>query len=289
MSVLVPAFVFGNEGRGKTKFLRYEQIYGVIWRESANFTTGVPIFHLDGCHKVCCWDRCWQGMWKLPPLLGTMPYLWLLKIWWEGRECRRHCLLLKPPGWCPFDKVLWAEVFRTQLNVRTRAPVNPPNSLDPQTSPLGTFGEVVEWEDTFLLGLSRDTVVADIRRALRRHLRPCQTRSTRSRFVSWMAWGLGLSHENFSPFHPLLPPQKAIFQSCLACPPLQVPSSLASKWAAFMLTCVLNIVSHYHIYTFHIKIPPQHVSVQRMRRRHAWHNYLRQALYFSLLIPIPCA
>ncbi len=34
----------------------------------------------------------------------------------------------------------------------------------------------------------------------------------------WWARGSGFFCENFSPFHPLLPPQKAIFQSCLACP-----------------------------------------------------------------------
>ena len=32
--------------------------------------------------------------------------------------------------------------------------------------------------------------------------------------------------------------------------------------------CVLKIVSQYHIYSFHIKIPLQHVSVQRRRCRH---------------------
>ncbi len=43
----------------------------------------------------------------------------------------------------------------------------------------------------------------------------------------WRARGSGFFHENFSQFHPLLPPQKATFQSFLAWPPLQV----ASFWA----------------------------------------------------------
>ncbi len=40
-------------------------------------------------------------------------------------------------------------------------------------------------------------------------------------------------------------------------------STLAPKWVA-CVPCVLNIVSQYYIYTFHIKIPPQHISVQRI-------------------------
>ncbi len=51
------------------------------------------------------------------------------------------------------------------------------------------------------------------------------------------AFGFGFFHENFSQFHPLLPPEKAIFQSCLAWthPPLVVSllSILAPKWASW--------------------------------------------------------
>ena len=43
--------------------------------------------------------------------------------------------------------------------------------------------------------------------------------------------------------------------------------------------CVLNIVSQYHIYPFHIKIPPQHVSAQRRWCRHARCNYLRPGMF----------
>ncbi len=43
----------------------------------------------------------------------------------------------------------------------------------------------------------------------------------------------------------------------------------APKWAALILTNVLNIVSQYHIYVSHIKIPPEHASVQCFRSRHA--------------------
>ncbi len=35
----------------------------------------------------------------------------------------------------------------------------------------------------------------------------------------WLTWRLGFVHENFSQFHPLFPPQKVTFQSCLAWPP----------------------------------------------------------------------
>ncbi len=56
-------------------------------------------------------------------------------------------------------------------------------------------------------------------------------------------------------------------------------STLAPKWAAFKLPCVLNIVSKCHIYVFYIKIPLQLISVQRRRCRHARHNYLRPGLY----------
>ncbi len=55
-------------------------------------------------------------------------------------------------------------------------------------------------------------------------------------------------------------------------------SILVPKWASLTLTCVLNIVSQYQIYTFHIKIPLQPVSVQRRRCRHARRNYLRPGL-----------
>ncbi len=94
------------------------------------------------------------------------------------------------------------------------------------------------------------------------------------------AFGSGFPHENFSQFHPLFPPQKAIFLFCLAClpPPLGgfLLSTLAPEFAASTLNYVLNIVSHSHIYTFHIKIRLQHASVQRRRCRHARRNYLRQ-------------
>ncbi len=88
----------------------------------------------------------------------------------------------------------------------------------------------------------------------------------------WKGWarGSGFPYENFSQNHPLLPPQKAKFLFCMACPPSRWPplSTRAPKWAASTLTCVLNIVFQYHIYTFHIKIPPQHVSVQCRKCRH---------------------
>ncbi len=52
-------------------------------------------------------------------------------------------------------------------------------------------------------------------------------------------------------------------------------SILAPKWAASTLTCVPK----YHSYTFHIKIPTQHVSVQRRRCRHARRSDWRPELY----------
>ncbi len=57
----------------------------------------------------------------------------------------------------------------------------------------------------------------------------------------------------------------------------------STKMASFTLTCVLNIVSQYHSYTFHIKIPLQHVSVKRRRCHHAWRNYLQLGLYIGCL------
>ncbi len=59
-------------------------------------------------------------------------------------------------------------------------------------------------------------------------------------------------------------------------------STLAPKWAVLTLTCVLDIMSQYHIYTFHIKILLQHVSVQHKRCRHAWRNYLWPGLYYHM-------
>ncbi len=91
----------------------------------------------------------------------------------------------------------------------------------------------------------------------------------------WWARGSGFPHENFSQ---LLPPEKAKFLFCLSCPPPPgglVLSILAPKWAVLTLTSVWNIVSQSHIYTFHIKIPPQHASVQRGRCRRARRKYLR--------------
>ncbi len=83
---------------------------------------------------------------------------------------------------------------------------------------------------------------------------------------------------NFIHFYPLKRPD---FFSVWHGPP--PPGSFllsieAPKWAAWTLTSVLNIVSQHHIYTFHIKIPPQHVSVQRRRCRHARRNFLQPGL-----------
>ncbi len=63
-------------------------------------------------------------------------------------------------------------------------------------------------------------------------------------------------------------------------------STLAPKWAALTLTCVLNIVSQYHSYTFQNKIPLQHVSEQCKRCRHARRNCLQPGLYLSRSPPV---
>ncbi len=82
-------------------------------------------------------------------------------------------------------------------------------------------------------------------------------------------FGSRLLHENFSQFHPFLPPERNIFLFCLACPP-------PSRWPSFkhsntkMGSLDVDLCTQqYHSYTFHVQIPPQHVSVQRRRCRHA--------------------
>ncbi len=88
----------------------------------------------------------------------------------------------------------------------------------------------------------------------------------------WWARGSGFFCKNFSPFHQCLPPWTSQISLLFGMPPSPngfLLSTLAPKWAASTLTCVLNIVSQYHTYMFHIKMPPEHVSVQHSRCRHA--------------------
>ncbi len=65
-------------------------------------------------------------------------------------------------------------------------------------------------------------------------------------------------------------------------------STLAPKWAAFTLTCVLNFVSQYHSYTVHIEIPLQHASVQHRRCRQAGRSYLWPGLYIGVTFIEKC-
>ncbi len=68
----------------------------------------------------------------------------------------------------------------------------------------------------------------------------------------WWARGSGFPDENFSPFHPLSPPEKAQFQSCLAWPPLVVLllSILAPKWAALtLILCTQHCVPVSHLFS----------------------------------------
>ncbi len=82
----------------------------------------------------------------------------------------------------------------------------------------------------------------------------------------WKCWarGLGLSHENFRQFYPCLPPEKAKFLFCLACP---LPpcgfllSILAPKWAASTLTlCTQQCVPASHLHVPHQNSTSTHFS-----------------------------
>ncbi len=94
----------------------------------------------------------------------------------------------------------------------------------------------------------------------------------------WAGEGQDSSMNIWGQFHHLKKPN---FSSLWHAPPPGglLLSTLAPKWAASTLTCVLNIVSQYQIYTFHIKISLQHGSVQCFRSHHAQCIYLQQGLY----------
>ncbi len=83
---------------------------------------------------------------------------------------------------------------------------------------------------------------------------------------------------NFIHFYP---PKKPNFSSVWHGPPSRgfFLSTLAPKWAASALTCALNIVFQYQIYTLHIKLSLQHISIQCFRSCHARRIYLQQGLY----------
>ncbi len=77
------------------------------------------------------------------------------------------------------------------------------------------------------------------------------------------AFGSGFFHENFSPFHPLLPPQIVIFLFCLACPPPPpgglLLSILAPKWAAWtLIQCTQHCVP-----VSHLRVPHQNSTSTR--------------------------
>ncbi len=75
--------------------------------------------------------------------------------------------------------------------------------------------------------------------------------------VSPKCWarGLGLSHENFSQFHPRLPPQKPYFCSVWRGPPPGgfLLSTLAPKWTASTLTCL----TQHCVPVSHLLVPHQ--------------------------------
>ncbi len=83
--------------------------------------------------------------------------------------------------------------------------------------------------------------------------------------------GLDSSMKISANFIPVYPLKELYFRSVWHDPPPGglLLSTLAPKWAAFTLICVLNIVSQYRIYTSHINIPLQHLSAQRRRCHHA--------------------
>ncbi len=70
--------------------------------------------------------------------------------------------------------------------------------------------------------------------------------------------GAGIVPWKFQPISSTFTPWKNLISVLFGVAPSPgglLLSTLAPKWAAFTLTCVLNIVSQYHSYTFHIKIP----------------------------------
>ena len=101
----------------------------------------------------------------------------------------------------------------------------------------------------------------------------------------WWARGSGFFCKNFSPFHPLLPPEKAIFLFCLACPP--------SRWLPFEHSGTktdsldIDLCTEHCVPVSHLHVPHQNststFSVQRSRCRHDRRNYLQQALYAAEL------